>query len=172
MIQRREAVMTADKQTDNQVTTDRLLDLQQYSTKHMNANTGTFFLENQYHRDAEAAKQAAIAADDASENIYKKVDDEICGPQAKANNWRWPDVRYTNCLAEQLAKYPGGSIDKLTVSEPDPKAFSHSFASPLWSPDFAGFSVLVVLLIAFTLLVRLLLLLGLTIVLKVRQKLR
>src|SRR5688572_18672735 len=59
MIQRRDAVLIADKEGDAAVIQSRLYDLQRYVFEHANANTGQFYLEHQYRRDAQKAVDAA-----------------------------------------------------------------------------------------------------------------
>ena len=155
MIQRRDAVLAADQEGDVDTMRSRLFDLQRYSSQHMNASTESFYLEEQFHRDAEAAKKLAIDMYSSGENIYKKVDQEICAPIAKANNWRWPDPRYTNCLASELEKYPEASVDP-DVKLPAPETYRHSFESPVWSPDFAGFAVLACIILTGVIVLRIL----------------
>ncbi len=51
MIERREAVISADKAGDNSVTRDRLYDLQTYVAGHMNTDlSGGVFLESSFER--------------------------------------------------------------------------------------------------------------------------
>lgn len=142
MVQRREAVLAADEQGDSEVIRDRLYNLQRYSSSRMNASTGTFYLENTYYRDAERIKDQAQRDSGPADNIYAQIDEEICGPQARANNWRWPDPRYTACIVEQLEQHPEAEGFDTEVDLPSSDMYRHSFISPLWSPDFAGFSVL------------------------------
>jgi hypothetical protein len=156
MLQRREAVLNADKESSSVVLQNRLYDLQRFSSAHMNADTGPIYLQESYNRAAEAAKQAAEAETGGSEvNIYKKIEDEVCGPRARANGWRWPDANYIACQRAELDKYPAAQQGGEQVSLPDAKLFRHSFVAPTWSPDFAGFSVLACLLITLVIVGRL-----------------
>ncbi len=155
MIQRREAVLSADKQGDMAVLQSRLYDLQRYAAAHMNAATGAIDLQDSYNRAAEASKKEAESQTTGGQNLYKKIEDEVCGPKARANGWRWPDQRYIACQRAELAKYPEAQQGGGQVTLPDGKLFRHSFVSPLWSPDFAGFSVLICLLITLVIIGRL-----------------
>ncbi len=119
MIQRRDAVLSADKQGDEDVLRNRLYDLQRYAAAHMNADTGPMYLQESYNRAAEAAKQAAEAQVGSGENIYKKIEDEVCGPLARANGWRWPDARYIACQQTELAKYPAAEQGSGEVTLPN-----------------------------------------------------
>lgn len=167
MVQRRDAVLSADAQGDTEIIQDRLYDLQRYVSSRMNTSTGTIYLEESYTRESERLKDQAQAANTSSgENIYQRIDEEICGPQARANNWRWPDARYTSCIMTELEKYPEaeGAID--SVELPPVDLYSHSFVSPRWSPDFAGFSLLMSGFIVVMIIARLLGLLVLRLLLR------
>lgn len=156
MVQRREAVLSADKEGNADVLQNRLYDLQRYAAARMNADTGVVYLQGSYDRAAERAKKEAEAnMQNGGTNIYQKIEEEVCGPQARANGWRWPDARYIACQRNELAKYPGAEQGNGTVSLPNVELFRHNFISPVWSPDFAGFSVLICLLITLVIAGRL-----------------
>lgn len=156
MVQRREAVLSADKASDVDVLQNRLYDLQRYSADHMNASTGAVYLQGAYDREAERRHQEAQQAQTGSENIYKKIEDEVCGPQARANGWRWPDPRYLSCQQKELEKYGAANVASTDISPPNADLFRHSFLSPSWSPDFAGFSLVVTGLIMLMIVARIL----------------
>lgn len=59
MVQRREAVMSADKQGDADILRNRLYDLQRYAAAHMNADTGVIYLQESYNRAWQAIQEAA-----------------------------------------------------------------------------------------------------------------
>lgn len=155
MVQRREAVLSADAEGDPEVLQNRLYDLQRHAAAHMNANTGVIYLQGAYDRAAEEAKTAAESeAQGGGANIYKKIEEEVCGPLARANGWRWPDARYIACQRAELAKYPESQQGSGAVTLPNKELFRHSFVSPVWSPDFAGFSVLLCLLVTLVIIGR------------------
>ena len=171
MVERRSAVEAADKSLNESDITSRLLDLQHYSASHMNADTGAFYLKNLYQKLADQAKGKAQSQLDGDQvNIYKKVDDEVCAPLAKANNWRWPDERYTDCLSDALAKYPAAKNISVTQYLPNANLFRYSFVSPRWSADFAGFSVIIMFLLIVIIIIRVLFQIILRIVLKLSRK--
>lgn len=143
MIQRRDAVLSADKEGDEAAMQSRLYDLQRYSAEHMNASTGVIYLQEQYNRDWQKTQDAALAQSESAQNIYKKIEDEVCGPQARANGWRWPNPQYIACQRAELAKYPQGDTLLSVVTPPNENLYRHTFIAPVWSPDFAGFSVLI-----------------------------
>lgn len=149
MVERRTAVLNADKQGDNEITRSRLYDLQRYSAAHMNANSGQIYLVEQYQRDTQTAIEAASARDD--ENNVNVQADKTCKAQFGGYS-----QAYVQCFASELAKYPSGTNAPDKANLPSPSLYSHDFASPLWSPDFAGFSVIVCVLIAVAIVLRLL----------------
>lgn len=155
MVQRREAVLSADEQGNTEALHNRLYDLQRYTTTHMNSDTGAIYLQESYNRAAQAAKEAAEASTTNGENIYKKIEDEVCGPLARANGWRWPNPQYIACQQAELAKYPEAVAPASTVALPNTELYRHSYASPIWSPDFAGFSVLLCLVLIGVIIARL-----------------
>jgi hypothetical protein len=74
MIQRREAVVSADKSGDAAVLQNRLLDLQRYAAAHMNADTGIIYLQESFNRAWRAIQDNAEQQNAAGgDNIYKKI---------------------------------------------------------------------------------------------------
>jgi len=148
MLERREAVKAADKTGDSEALKNRLYDLQRYVSAHMNTDPGKIALEASYQRDSQKIKEAAEAAgtNNPSGNVYQKAAD-VCDPIGRAQGWRWPDPRYIACVDSELSKYPSASGPAATVQLPDVNLYYHSFISPIWSPDFAGWSVVVCLVI-------------------------
>jgi len=163
MVQRREAVKSADEVGDSKVTQNRLYDLQRYVSGHMNTDMGSgVTLEKTYLRDYKKAEDTAAAKSDSG-NIYKKAQ-EVCAPRFR--NW---SMAYVQCTASELAKYPSGS-DLNSFQKPDPKLYHYSFVSPSWSPDFAGFSVLISVVIFIMIFSRLTSVIILKTILSIRGK--
>lgn len=150
MMQRRDAVLAADKAGDTEAMQSRLYDLQRYASQHMNSDTGVFYLEQQYRRDAQKAADAASNTSNPNGNIQVKAD-SVCRPQYAA----W-SIAYVQCFADELAKYPPSPDPAQNVTLPSTSLYRYSFVSPLWSPDFAGFSVLVCIAIILVIVGRLL----------------
>lgn len=149
MIERRTAVLNADKQGEHEITRARLFDLQRYSAAHMNAASGTIYLEEQYRRDTQTAIEAASARE--SENNINVLADQACRSQFGGYS-----QAYVRCFASELAKYPSGVNAPDKANLPSPSLYRHDFTSPLWSPDFAGFSIVLAAIIALLIVVRLL----------------
>jgi hypothetical protein len=148
MIERRTAVLSADKQGDAEIIKARLFDLQRYSAAHMNADSGAIYLESQYQRDTQTAIDAASARE-SGENINVKAD-QACKAQFGGYS-----QAYVQCFASELAKYPSGSNAPDKASLPSPSLYRHDFSSPLWSPDFAGFTLLICTFLAVAIITRL-----------------
>ena len=149
MTERRDAVLAADKAGDENVIRSRLYDLQRYSAGHMNSDTGVFYLEQQYKRDSQNALDAASQYEDPNGNVNVKAD-AVCKPQYTA----WSEA-YVQCFADQLAKFPPSPNPAEHADLPSTSLYRYDFISPLWSPDFTGFSVLVCVAIALMIFVRL-----------------
>lgn len=167
MVQRRDAVMSADKSGDKEAMKNRLIELQHYVAAHMNADMGIIYLENQYKRDSEAANVAAAAESGQRGNIHKKAQ-EICAPR-HASLGPYSQA-YQQCIITELDKHPQGSQLTSQLKLPKADTYRHSFVSPLWSPDFAGFAVLGCLLISLVIIGRLVGLGILKLILKMRHK--
>ncbi len=165
MVQRRDAVIAADKQGDPGNTQNRLVDLQRFVAGHMNTGGNMVYLEHQYERDSAAiVKQVASANNAEKEVINKKVDD-ICKPQFSGYN-----QGYVDCFAREYAKYAPSSDPITTVKMPDPEKYRYVFAAPLWSPDFAGFSLLASVLVVVVIIIRLISLAVLKMLLRVKYR--
>jgi hypothetical protein len=160
MIQRRDAVQTADKAGNTTDMTNRLYDLQQYAVSHMNADSGVFYLEQQYKRDVQKIVDAAKNVGNPNGNVNVKAD-AVCKPQYTA----WSPA-YVQCFADELAKFPPSPDPVQNVTLPSTDLYRQNFASPLWSPDFAGWSVLVCVIIIIIIAVRLISLGALRLLLK------
>ena len=150
MIERRNAVIEADKTGDETVITNKLYDLQSFVSKHMNTDLGQgvelteTFKRNQ--TDNIIATQSA-----ANVNIYKQAN-ETC--QAKKFQYLG---QYRQCVYDYLNSVPSGKVVSSTIISDDEMrlVYIHNYISPLWSPDLAGFcifiSVIFLLIISFRL---------------------
>ncbi len=134
MVQRLDAVVSADKTGVADETRARLYDLQRYSATHMNASTGPFDLTEQYARDTQKIYQQIRDQSAQSANARAEA---ICHPRFS----NWSGGAYMNCFLEEMAKL-GPGIDPTQIKLPDTAMYHYNFVSPIWSPDFAGLSVL------------------------------
>jgi len=165
MIERRTAVVTTDEAGNNEATINRLYDLQRFVSAHMNTDMGKgVYLETSFKRDYQAAIDRASQDGNSNGNIYKKAQ-EVCAPQFSRYSYA-----YLQCTTGELAKYPAASELVSSVRAPHPDSYLHVFVSPLWSPDFAGWSIVVWIVIALMIIVRLLSLTALRIILHQHYK--
>ena len=146
MVQRRDAVYAADKSGDDKITQSRLYDLQRFVTSHMNTDMEKgAFLTATYNRDKKALIEQASAG--VNGNIYKKAQ-EVCAPQFTS----WSPA-YVQCSVNELAKYPAGNSLNSSINLPT-SPYLYSYTSPLWTPDFAGWSVVVSVVILLMIIIR------------------
>ncbi len=149
MVQRRAAVISADTAGNSEKTKNTLYDLQRYVASHMNTDMGKgVYLEATYKKDVQAAYAVATNDTNANGNIYKKAQD-VCRPQ-----FEYMSYAYIQCTTSELAKYPASSELISSVELPKADSYRHSFISPIWSPDFAGFSVLIFVVILIMIIAR------------------
>ncbi|MNH29380.1 hypothetical protein D3C79_896070 [compost metagenome] len=94
----------------------------------------------------------------------------MCDPIARTQGWRWPDPRYTQCIDSELSKYPAANGPVTSIKVPDVSMYYHSYVSPVWSPDFAGFSLLACAILMLMIIVRLVSLFVLRLLLKQHYK--
>lgn len=168
MIQRREAVLSADKNsTDPTIIQTRLYDLQRYVASHMNADMGTIYLEGQYKRDSQKAIDAASDDSNPNGNVFRRAQ-EICAPRY-ANLGGYSQA-YQQCVVSELESFSPAGNPQSSVTLPKADQYRYSYATPVWSPDFAGFSVLICIAILFLIIARLIALGVLKLVLKMRHR--
>lgn len=147
MLQRREAVIAADKAGDDHAIQNRLVDLQAYALKHMNASTGDVYLVEKYNRDVEKAAEAARSRDTGGSTIYRQAD-EYCRSILSGYS-----QNYVQCVYERIDQSPGVA-DPVEVRLPDAALYKHNFASQGWVPDFAGWSVVITIIIGLLIVIR------------------
>lgn len=154
MIERRTAVLQADKTGDKRALENNLYALQRWSVEHMNASSDVFYLEETYNRDV---KKAIDKAKKASENngitqqIANKAD-KACRQQA--TQYGVYSTQYVQCFVNEQRKHGSMADVESEADIPKPDLYRHEFISPLWSPDFAGWSLVVGLIIIFVIVLR------------------
>lgn len=150
MMERRNAVIEADQGGDTEVIKQRLFDLQVYVSSHMNTDLDkSVFLESVYNKDVEKWQKAQYGDHNPNGNIFVKAQ-EVCAP--RFSTW---SPSYVQCVSDELAKYPSAGDVADDSTKPKPEMYMYSFTSPVWSPDFAGWSVLVCLIIVLLIIFRL-----------------
>jgi hypothetical protein len=165
MVERRSAVMSADREGSESILQDRLYDLQRFVSSHMNTDMGKgVYLESSYKRDVQSAYDKAASDSNPNGNIYQKAQ-EVCAPRFTHYSYA-----YLQCTMNELQKYPQGSDLVSSVSLPSSSEYLHVYASPLWSPDFAGWSFLLCVVIFIMIISRVTSVVILKLMLKHRYK--
>ncbi len=150
MVERRSAVVSADQSGTQEDIIKRLYDLQHYVSRHMNTDMGKgVYLEESYKRDSQKVLDAAASQQNENGNIYKKAQD-VCAPKFSGYS-----AAYLQCTTSELAKYPAADDLISAAKLPSAASYLHDFVSPTWSPDFAGWSVVVCVILALMILIRL-----------------
>lgn len=141
MLRLRDAVYSADK--SNGDVQGALNKLQAYVTSHMNTNlsTGTSVyppvqLKYTYDRLVQA-QEAAGAPNDTSTPLYTEAQ-AYCEQQDPVD---FSGHNRVPCI-EQYVQSHGGTAAPTTVNIPD-ALYKFAFISPRWSPDLAGWTMLV-----------------------------
>ncbi|MDB5162087.1 MAG: hypothetical protein JWM52_595 [Candidatus Saccharibacteria bacterium] len=150
MVERRTAVIAADGVGNQDDTIRRLYDLQRFVSSHMNTDMGKgVYLQESYKRDSQKVLDSASSDQNPNGNIYKKAQ-EVCAPRFSHYS-----TAYLQCTTSELAKYPAATDLIQGAKLPSADSYLHSYASPIWSPDFAGWSVVACGVIALLIIVRL-----------------
>lgn len=175
MVERRDAVEAADKSGDTVAVERRLYDLQRYVSVHMNADPGRIALEQSYKKAYEQRLKEfeTEIAGQSSNDVVAKVR-QACDARAQQGGYGHfstaADPRYVACVNEEWSKYPAAQASNYSFVAPSTAPYYHSFISPLWSSDFAGWSLVVTALVGLILVARGLMLLGLRWLLKRRYR--
>lgn len=161
MVERRDAVLAADEGGDETVTIQRLYDLQRYVSAHMNTDLGRgVYLESSYNRDLESWQAEQYGDQNPNGNIYQRAQ-EVCAPRFSSYS-----AAYLQCTTDELAKYPAANDLADGSGKPRQETYIHNFSSPVWSPDFAGWSLVVCAVIIIAIIVRFLSLMVLSLLLR------
>lgn len=149
MVERRAAVVAADMAGNESNTIKKLYDLQQFVAAHMNTDLGKgVYLESSYQRDSQNVLNKVAGDQNPNGNIYKKAQ-EICAP--RFNHY---STAYLQCTTGELAKYPAANELIRAVKLPSASAYLHDYESPAWSPDFAGWTLVVCAVIFLLIFIR------------------
>jgi len=136
MVERRQAVIEADKANDRELIRAKLTDLQHWASAHMNAEPGAVYLKQSYNRDYEAAVAAGASERNPNSDVYQQASvacrERFQGGTASFQN------DYVACVAAAVSSLP--PEQQKTIPLPHPSGYRYSFSSPLISLDFAGVS--------------------------------
>lgn len=156
MIRLRDDVLKADKQ--GRAVDAPLNKLMYHSLNHMNASVENLGLVSSYQRDVGKAEQIAKQQNrlQGSSNVTVKGQ-KYCEKSVGVDPNGYA-TRIAQCVKDYVSRH-GGSADSTysKVVYPDETLYYFSFTSPRWSPDIAGFSLLIVGVITVWLISRLIL---------------
>lgn len=152
MVERRNAVIAADKRGDEEASFRAIVDLQHYVSTHMNASLGKgVYLEHKYNRDRDAALRSATQTSNPNSPVYQQASIECRarwqGGVASFRN------DYVQCVIEKVSGLSAGRAAALKLPHAD--MYRYDFVSPLWTPDFTGFSVVLCILVVIIIFGRL-----------------
>lgn len=161
MVERRDAVVAADKKGDTAAIKTSLTKLQAYVSHHMNTDLGQgVYLTYSYDRDRAAALAKAQSSKD--EGAAYRQADQFCRQRFTGGVSSFRND-YVQCVINRTANLKTGQAPlKLPKSE----LYRYDFASPLWSPDLAGLFVALCALVVVIIILRTLSLLVLSLLLK------
>ncbi|HET7302125.1 MAG TPA: hypothetical protein VFI74_02225 [Candidatus Saccharimonadales bacterium] len=150
MSELRQAVYTADQK--NQDVVGALQRLQSYVTTHMNAdptNGTSVYPPIQLKYTYERLRQAALQqSNEANTALYTEAQKycEAQNPNGFSGRGRVP------CIEQYITDHGGQPAPVIPDS-----MYKFNFASPTWSPDLAGWSIVLTMLLAVLVVLRLLL---------------
>jgi hypothetical protein len=161
MVRLRSEVVVADE--SGQGVTEAIEALNQHVFSHMNTQiVRPVELVKTYDRQARAIIEATVPAPNRS--LYEEAA-AVCAGRGSL----FSDVR-NQCVIDYINTNNTGFGELPKINLPDKNRFIYSFASPLWTPDLAGVSVLISLVLAAWLLLRLFEKLAVSLVIRHRQK--
>ncbi|MDL2327667.1 hypothetical protein LJC64_03305 [Ruminococcaceae bacterium OttesenSCG-928-A11] len=145
MVKYRDAVISADETLDEKQIEEAAKSLKEYVSRHMNTDTGLIPLQNLYN---EAVSVAFSKENGVDSEIYAQAT-EGCKSVLSQKGY----AGYSACVAD----FVGTSESNFNQPDlPNPALYHISFASPKWSPDFAGIVVLLTIVVFFAMILKLL----------------
>lgn len=169
MMSLREDVLASDRSGKNvDVPLNKLMN---YSLRHMNASVEDLGLTHSYQRDADEAERVAkqnskVQGRDSVTAKGQKHCEKSIGVDSSGYT-----TKIAQCVQDYVRQH-GGSVGPAAskVVYPDKTLYYFSFASPRWSPDLAGFSILLALIAAIWLASRLIIRLIAVLIVRYRHR--
>jgi hypothetical protein len=155
MLDHREMVAKADESGDKQKIQEELLSLQRYVSAHMNTSLESgVYLEHSYNRDRDAAIQKASESTNPNSKIYQRASNEcqsrfVGGVESFRND-------YVQCVLDRVSALSAAEDAVGGLQLPKADLYRYDFASPVWTPDVAGLSTLLTLLLGIIIIFKLL----------------
>ena len=128
MSELRQEIHDVDAVGDREQITEKLRNLQHFVARHMNTSTKVE-LRSSYQRDAQAKQQSA-AKSLGNVELYNRALDEC-------NSGDTGGSALAECINDKLTGQSGSLVDL-----PDPRLYRYSFASPSFSFDLAGLTLI------------------------------
>lgn len=159
MIKLRNQVLVVDK--NNGDTTEALKQLNYHVFHHMNTEiVRPIELVNSYNRQAKAVIEKANRL--TNRDIYAEA-------TAACEQRGIPLTSIAQCAADYAISH-NTKADATKIVLPNKDLFTYTFQAPLWTPDLAGFALLLTVVIALWLLARLIEYIAVRLVLRQRLK--
>ena len=145
MIARRKAVVAADEKNGD--VEKSLIELRSYMMRHMNTRMSEpLQLKSSYER----AVQQQVDAAAKSGNVNDTAAYQRAQTECRTSN----TVTYAQCVIDKTSQVAPGADPVTQIAPPPVELFSYQFYTPVWSPDLAGFAVLLLFLTLLLLIVR------------------
>lgn len=148
MVERRASVLQADKTGNDADIASNLYALQRYSAAAMNASSGPIYLEESYKRDVKKITENAQHQSNVTAKIAQQAD-ATCKAQYSGYS-----QAYVQCFVAEQNKHSASKNLDVPLRFPNPELYRHDYISPLWSPDFAGWTLLVCMLLLLLIIAR------------------
>lgn len=149
MIALKEAVIRADEQSGD--IEGALQELRSFVYSHMNtqlrsedASEPPIQLVNQFNKYI-AAEQAKLESNGTLNETY-------IAAQKQCETWALRLAQRAECIQEYVIANGG---DEASITVPPKELYTFDFASPKWSPDIAGISIVLAVLFSILLVIRL-----------------
>lgn len=137
MIELRDIVLQVDRDTgDINEVAPHLENLGNYILNHMNTDAGKVELPGTFNSAVERIRKRAEASGSVNSAIYAQAQDRCEDPNILL-------TARAQCVQDFVVSNAKPGTDVIELEFPDKTLYSYSFASPTWSPDVAGFSLLI-----------------------------
>ena len=136
-VQLRDDVLQVDEETGDIAKVAPVLEeYRRYVFNHMNTDLGTIELPGTFNTAVEKLRLRAQQSGSANGEIYAEAQRECEDPNILL-------TARAQCVQDYVIANSAPGSDAISeIDFPDKSLFSYSFASPRWSPDLAGFSLL------------------------------
>ena len=178
MVRRREAVEVADKAGDVEAARKATIELANYVYNHMNSGGVVYSDEthwfkinrevkivwaNIYESNMKRAEQIARESESSNPNghIFKKAE-EACRPRFHGGY----SLAYQQCILDEQNKYPASNQGQIKAQYPNVSEYTYNFIAPLWSPDLAGWTTLIAIILIFMIIVKIIMTVIMKLILK------